>query len=335
MIMTTYHTPVLVHEVIQLLNIKPGGRYIDCTLGGGGHASAFLKASAPNGKVLGIDIDSDALEESRRELKNFIDEKQLILAQGNFKNIATIAKENNLQSVNGILLDLGVSSHQINSDWRGFSFQKDGPLQMTFSSQGGDAPNQCINAWEVVNTYPKQKLKQIFKEYGEVSNAGLCAERIERRRKERSIDTTTMLVKAILGPGADKLRGKNANNFSKPRIKLLAKVFQAIRIEVNSELDNLQSMLSAVGAALGSRGRIAVISYHSLEDRIVKQFLKESSRECVCPRELPVCVCRRKPEFLRITKRPIRPSQQEINNNPRSRSAKLRVGEKIFYETVS
>ena len=330
--MTTYHTPVLVREAIELLMIQPGDNCIDCTIGGGGHTRALLKASTPKGKVLGIDIDRDALEESRIQLQDFIHKGRLILAQGNFSNIITIAKENNFQSVKSILIDLGISSHQIDSDWRGFSFQKDGPLQMTFSSQGGDAKDHRVNAWHIVNTYPKQKLKQIFQEYGEVINAGLYADRIIKLRKGSSIDTTAMLVRAILGPGADKLRGENARSFSKPKIKLLAKIFQAIRIAVNSELDNLQNILSSAGDILAPKGRIAVISYHSLEDRIVKRFLKEESKECVCPKELPVCVCRHKPKFLQITKRPIRPSEEEVCRNPRSRSAKLRVGEKISYE---
>lgn len=328
--MIIYHRPVLVREVIQLLNIKPGGNYIDCTLGGGGHARAMLQASLPNGKVLGIDSDQDALKRSRKELKSFIDEGQLIVAQDNFKNVITIAKENHFQSVHGVLLDLGVSSHQIDSGERGFSFQREGPLQMTFSGKGGDARDRRISAREVVNIYPKQKLKQIFKEYGEVRNAGLYAERIVKRRRERHIDTTTMLVEAILVPGAHKPRGKSAfTNLPKSKIKLLAKTFQAIRIEVNSELENLKLALSAMGNVLGSGGRVGVISYHSLEDRIVKRFFKEASRECVCPASAPVCACEHKPEFSIITKRPITPTAREIQHNPRARSAKLRVGEKI------
>lgn len=314
-----YHTPVLLDEALTLLNIRSNINVIDCTLGDGGYTIEILKHSAPEGKVLGIDADREAIERAELRIKNYELRDRVILVNDNFKNIQSIVARHHFSPVHAVLLDLGVSSYQLDEAERGFSFQKDTPLAMTFQSEGG------LNAMDVVNKYPKQKLKEILKKYGEIKRPGAIARNIVEARKREPITTSSMLVKAAL-PGARRVSGEQ---FSLYHIKLLAKIWQAIRIEVNQELESLTATLFQIACILEPRGCVAVISYHSLEDRIVKHYFKREENPCVCPKDFPECRCEKSSRFSIITKKVVRPSEEEINSNPRSRSAKLRVAQKV------
>ncbi|MFH1712775.1 MAG: 16S rRNA (cytosine(1402)-N(4))-methyltransferase RsmH [Candidatus Jacksonbacteria bacterium] len=317
-----YHIPVLLQEVIALLNLKPGRNVIDCTFGGGGHSKKILEKTAPNGKLLGIDADPDALKRGELLITSADSadqlQKRLILVQDNFVNIESIVNQTDFKPVNAILIDLGMSSFQLDQADRGFSFQKDSPLNMSFGKEG-------FGANEIINKYPKQKLKEIFQKYGEIKNASAIARKIDSARRNQLIATTSMLVKAIY----PRFNIEAGNRPYKPQIKLLARVWQAIRIEVNQELDNLQKVLPQTVKILSPGGRVAIISYHSLEDRIVKQYFRQESKICVCPIEFPVCRCHHKPKLKIITKKAVIPKEEEIYQNSRARSAKLRAAEKL------
>lgn len=321
-----YHIPVLLEEVMSLLKLQPGHNVIDCTLGGGGHTRAMFQAITPDGKLLGIDQDEAAFAHYKLQVTGYKLQDRVILVHDNFRNLEHIVQENNFHPVHAVLLDLGMSSHQLDESGRGFSFQKDTPLNMRFDG-GGVSDNAGTNAYHIINEYPKQKLAEIFKTYGEVRSPGVIAHRIENARKARPIKTTDELVFVLSGPAAKRTQDPRA--MSPKAVKLFAKVFQAIRIEVNDELVALFATLPQITRVLAKEGRAAVISYHSLEDRIVKRYFKEASRGCVCPKELPVCRCDHKPELSIITKHAITPGAGEIAGNPRSRSAKLRVAERI------
>lgn len=321
-----YHIPVLLEEVIALLKLQPGHNVIDCTLGGGGHARAMFQAITPEGKLLGIDQDENALRAAEAGIKKQESKDRFYLVHDNFRNLERIVSEHNFHPVHAVLLDLGMSSYQLDESDRGFSFQKNTPLNMRFNG-GGVSANAGINAYHIINEYPKQKLAEIFKTYGEVRSPGVIAHRIENARKARPIKTTDELVFALTGPAAKRTQDPRA--MSPKAVKLFAKAFQAIRIEVNDELVALSETLPQITRVLAKKGRVAVISYHSLEDRIVKRYFKEASRGCVCPKELPVCRCDHKPELSIVTKHAITPGAGEIAGNPRSRSAKLRVAERI------
>jgi 16S rRNA (cytosine1402-N4)-methyltransferase len=305
-----FHTPVLIDQVLKFLINDPKGIYVDGTVGGGGHSFEILKKIAPTGRLIGIDLDEKAVERAKERLKLF--EKRVILKQGNFTRIKNILSSIDISQVNGILLDLGVSSHQIDTGERGFSYLAQGPLDMRMSSK------TKTTAEEIINTYSEQDLERIFREFGEERKARYVARAIVRERGKKQITTTQQLVKII----------EPVFPFHH-RIKSVARVFQAIRIAVNRELENLQIFLNQSLDLLKSGGRLVAIAYHSLEDRMVKEFFARQADPCECPPGLPVCLCGKKPTIRILTKKIVKPTEQEIQLNPRSRSAKLRAAEKI------
>ena len=308
MMLAPRHIPVLVEETIKALAVQPGGRYVDCTLGGGGHAAAILEKSSPGGQLLGIDADPTAIESAMERLAVY---DSISLVNDNFVNLEAICYKYDFVPVNGILFDLGLSSLQLSSSERGFSFQQRAPLDMRFSS------DQELTAAEIVNTYPEAELAHLIRVYGEETYSRPIARRIVQ---ERPINTTTELARII----------ERAVGGRKGKIHPATKTFQALRILVNNELGNLELALKQAVNLLGFEGRLVVISYHSLEDRIVKQFMQREARDCICPPTTPTCVCGHTASLRLINKRVIVPSESEIKNNPRSRSAKLRVAERIM-----
>ncbi len=303
----TTHTPVLLSEVLRVLDVQPGGRYIDGTLGSGGHAAAILEHSSPGGQLLGIDADPLAIEVARERLQNF--KESTLLVNDNFVNLHSICIKYDFFPVHGILLDLGLSSMQLNENGRGFSFQHNAPLDMRFS------PEQKLSASDIVNTFPEAKLANIIRTYGEESQSNRIARGII---SARPLETTRQLAELI-----EKTIGRRG------KIHPATKTFQALRIAVNHELENLESVLRQAVDLLGYHGKLVVISYHSLEDRIVKQFMQKEARGCICPPNTPVCTCDHEPRLRQINKKVIIPSDIELKNNPRSRSAKLRAAERV------
>lgn len=305
------HTPVLLNEVIEGLDIKPLGVYVDCTIGGAGHSQEIAKRLA-GGKLIGFDKDSDAVEISSQRLKKF---KNVQIFHTDYKNSPQILRENGLTELDGILIDLGVSSYQIDTPGRGFSFLHDGRLDMRMDS------TQKLDAFQVVNFYSKEKLIDILYKYGEEPNAKKIVEKIVASRKIKPIETTTELKNIIESAFPKKLL------YSRGGVS--KQTFQAIRIEVNGELDGLENCLKDLISLLKKGGRIAVISFHSLEDRIVKNVFKDACTDCICPPKTPICICGHKAVGKLVTKKPITASEQELEENPRSSSAKLRILEKI------
>jgi len=302
-----FHIPVLTKEILNYLNLKKGGVYIDCTLGGGGHSKAILENIYPHGLLIGIDQDTEAIETVNEELKSYIDKVKLV--KGNFKNLEGILSNLNIESVSGIIFDLGVSFHQLKEKKRGFSFKEDSHLDMRMDL------TQKFNADILINSYSEKDLAEIFEKYGEERFSRRIARIIVTERKKKVIATTKQLVDLIIKtlPGAIKRKTW--------RIHPATRVFQAIRIEVNQELKALEKGLNQAIRVLEDKGRICVISYHSLEDRIVKHLFKEVEREGK----------EQKNDGLKIiTKKPIRPSLEEVRDNPKARSAKLRVAEKTI-----
>ncbi|MBN1368523.1 MAG: 16S rRNA (cytosine(1402)-N(4))-methyltransferase RsmH [Dehalococcoidales bacterium] len=308
MIMST-HIPVLIEEVIEALTIQPGGRYIDCTLGGGGHASAILAKSSPGGQLLGIEADPDNIKIAREKLAEYGD--AAVTVNDNFANLEDIAERYHFRPVHGILFDLGLSSLQLADSGRGFSFQQEKPLDMRFN------PAQKTTAADMVNTLSENELNRVLRDYGEETNSRRISAAIVRNRPIRTTLQLANIVEQAVG-------GRYG------RIHPATKTFQALRIVVNNELGNLKSALKQALSLLGHEGRLVVISYHSLEDRIVKQFMAEESRDCICPPELPACICKHKAQLKTVNKKVITPSLAEVRTNPRSRSAKLRVAERII-----
>ncbi len=304
-----YHNPVLTNEVIKGLNITPGGRYIDATLGEGGHSTNILIKSDPGGQVLGIDADHEAVSVAQKRV-NYSSDKFLAV-NDNFKNIRSIAMKYNFSPVHGILFDLGVSSLQLDAESRGFSFRRADPLDMRFSY------NQNLSASQIINNYDENELANLIFYFGEEKKSRKIAKTIVRNRPIKSSLELADLICEVIP------RKKNQ------KINPATKTFQAIRIAVNDELSALETALNESLTVIGEGGRIAVISYHSLEDRIVKNFFKKQSSECICPPRSPVCICKHEKTIKIISKKPIIPSTNEINNNPRSRSAKLRIAERI------
>jgi len=302
------HIPVLVQETIEALAVQAGGRYIDCTLGAGGHASAILEQSAPGGQLLGIDTDPEAIKEAKARLEPY--SNSVLLVNENFANLEAVCIKYDFFPVHGILFDLGLSSLQLGSHERGFSFQQDAPLDMRFN------PGQDVTAADIINTLSEAELTQLIKTYGEESHSNRIAHAVVQ---ERPIKTTLHLVRTIEKALGEK-RGK---------LHPATKTFQALRIAVNHELEHLEVALRQAVNLLGFEGRLVVISYHSLEDRIVKQFMQRESKDCICPPNVPTCVCGHKSRLRLINKRVITPSQEERRLNPRCRSAKLRVAEHI------
>lgn len=307
------HVSVLLRETIEGLNIKENGIYVDCTLGGAGHSSEILKLLSKEGKLIGIDQDEDALKAARERLKDY---DNVTYVHDNFYNIERILKDLNIEKVDGILADLGVSSYQLDKGERGFSYMQDAPLDMRMDRRNS------LSAYEVVNGYSEEELTKIIREYGEDNFAKRIAKFIIESRNKEAIKTTGELAQII----------KNAipARFRREGPHPAKRTFQAIRIEVNKELEILNKAVEDGVNCLNSGGRIGIITFHSLEDRIIKLKFKELQDPCVCPKDFPICVCGKKPSLKVITKKAIEPTKEEIEFNSRSRSAKLRIGEKII-----
>lgn len=305
------HKTVLLPETIKALNIKPDGIYIDGTAGGGGCSRAIAERLSPNGRVISIDQDPDAVGYCREVLKDY---SNVYIKQGNFSEIKSIAGRLQIDKADGVILDLGVSSWQLDSAERGFSYKKNARLDMRMSQDG-------MSAYEVVNSFSRDDLKKIIWEFGEDRCAGRIASAIVRRREISPVETTDQLADTVSGavPYALKRAGGHPAR----------RTFQAIRIFVNKELDSLSAGLDEAFSVLKPGGRLAVITFHSLEDRMVKRRMAEWCRGCECPPDFPVCVCGKKPEAKLAARKAIEPSGKEVQDNPRSRSARLRVCEKL------
>jgi len=307
----SYHTPVLLKEAVAQLQVRRDGLYVDGTVGSGGHAEEILRVSEPDGRLIGLDWDEEAVAASRERLQKF--EGRVRLAQASYVELERVLMQWDVTTVDGVLLDLGVSSRQFDEPSRGFSFMREGALDMRMSR------SLQTTARDFLATATFEQLIRIFREYGEERRARSVANAVIRERELGLIETTTQLarlVERVLGP-------------KRGGIHPATRVFQALRIAVNNELDNVQRGLEAATRVLKSGGRLAVISFHSLEDRIVKQFFVRSSEVCICPPGLPVCGCGRKQVLRVITRKPVTATEEEMERNPRARSAKLRVAEKI------
>jgi 16S rRNA (cytosine1402-N4)-methyltransferase len=311
--MDVFHKPVLVGEVIASLRCRPGAVYVDGTLGGGGHAFEILRNSAPDGRLIGIDADGDALREAQKRLAPFGD--RAILVKGNFADMEATLSGMNIEKVEGILLDLGVSSHQLDTAERGFSFTLDAPLDMRMDQDRG------LSAYDLVHTLSGEELAALIRKFGEERMAGRIARTIIERRTLSPIRTTVDLASVVAG-ALPKPRGP-------ARIHPATRTFQALRIAVNDELANLHRAITGGMERLKPGGRISVISFHSLEDRIVKNAFRAGEKGCTCPPDLPVCACGRRPTMKVVTRKPVVPGEAEIRDNPRARSAKLRTAERI------
>jgi 16S rRNA (cytosine1402-N4)-methyltransferase len=304
------HIPVLLNECIEGLNIRKNGIYVDGTLGGAGHSKKIAIALENTGTLIGIDRDEEAIKKAKDTLKQFTN---VIYVQDNHDNIKEIIEKLNIDKVDGILLDLGVSSYQIDEETRGFSYIKNSPLDMRMDR------TQELTAEKVVNEYPEEKLADIIYKYGEEKFSRVIARKICEYRKTKRIETTAELVEII-----EKCVPKQAQVGHPAK-----RTFQAIRIEVNNEIEPLYNTVINAIDTLKAGGRLCVITFHSLEDRAVKEAYQDSIGKCTCPPDLPYCVCGNKPKGKIITKKPILPTQEEMENNSRSRSAKLRIFEKF------
>jgi len=305
------HEPVLLAEVLAQLDPREAGRYLDGTVGAGGHAAAILERSAPDGRLLGLDVDPAALAIARRQLAHFGD--RAVLVRANFALCDVVARERRFLPVDGVLLDLGLSSIQLADEDRGFSFRSKGPLDMRAD------PELLRTAADIVNRAGEQELRRILAEYGEETEAARVAGAIARRRVKRPFETADDLARFVAGVKTRRPRG----------IEPATQVFQALRIAVNDELASLERGLAAAVAILRPGGRLAVISFHSLEDRVTKRFFARESRDCICPPHLPTCVCGHRAGLRVVARRPITPDAAEVARNPRARSARLRVAEKL------
>jgi 16S rRNA (cytosine1402-N4)-methyltransferase len=307
------HTAVLFEEVIKNLNILPDGTYVDGTLGGGGHAGGICSLLTKKGTLIGIDRDQAALDAASENLKDFSCRKYFL--KGNYSSIKDLLKQESLGNVNGILLDLGVSSYQLDNKDRGFSYMNDGPLDMRMDNESDR------NAEEIVNEYSEEELKTIIRDYGEEKWASRIASFIIKAREKGAIRTTHELVEIIKAaiPAAARRDGPHPAK----------RTFQAIRIEVNDELNQLEKAVDEMIDVLAPKGRLCIITFHSLEDRIVKDRFNIRVNPCTCPKEFPFCVCGKVADVKKVSGKPIIPSDKEIEENPRARSAKLRVIEKI------
>ncbi len=310
---SSFHEPVMLRETVDSLSCRPGGVYFDGTLGGGGHAYEILVKTAPDGILVGVDRDSDALSEARRRLKAF--KNRALIVKGNFADIRNILLELGIERVNGILLDLGVSSHQFDTADRGFVFSLDAPLDMRMDQENG------LTAFDIVNGFPEEKLKKIIKDYGEEMMPGRIVRAISERRKLSPIRTTGELAAIIAGALPGRLKKK--------RIHPATKTFQALRIAVNNELTNLHNAIEDGIDMLEKEGRFSVISFHSLEDRMVKGLFRSWEKGCICPPDFPVCCCDRKSKLKVPVRRAVMPEEAEIASNPRARSARLRTAVRI------
>ena len=306
---TLTHAPVLTEEVVRYLAVRPGGRYVDCTVGAGGHAATILEAASPGGLLLGMDADPRALEVATPALARFGEDVRLVTS--NFRELSSVCEEYDFVPVHGVLFDLGVSSMQLADESRGFGFQVEAPLDMRFS------PGQTLTAAEIVNQYEEEKLADVIWRFGEEPASRRIARAIAR---SRPIGTTTELATVI---------SRTTGGQHGRRIHPATRTFQALRIAVNDELGALTEALDQAVDVLGGEGRLLVISFHSLEDRIVKQFIALESRDCICPPERPVCTCGHTARLKPVTKKVVSPTGEEVAANPRSRSARLRAAAKL------
>ena len=307
------HRSVLLDECIESLNIKPDGIYVDGTAGGGGHSLKIVKRLTNGGRLIAIDRDDAAIAAATDRLSEYLD--RVTFVRNNFSSAADVCRELGIEKIDGILLDLGVSSYQLDTAERGFSHNNDAPLDMRMDRRGD------LDAYTVVNTYSFEELKRVIWEYGEERFAPKIASMIVKRREIKPIESTGELVDVIKSaiPAAAREGGHHPAK----------RTFQAIRIEVTGELDAIAPAIKNAKDIMAEGGRIVIITFHSLEDRIVKQTYADMASGCTCPKNLPICVCGKKPEVKVLTKKPILPSERELEENPRSRSAKLRVCEKL------
>ena len=306
------HVPVMLNEVLEGLNVNPSGIYVDGTVGGAGHSYEIAKRLNSKGRLICFDRDENAIKASKNRLQEF---SNVTFIKDNYKNMIERLDEIGIEKVDGILLDLGVSSHQIDEGERGFSFLHNGPLDMRMDK------SQKLTAFEVVNSYPREKLLKILYQYGEESNAKNIVNKILETRKKQAIETTEQLKDIVESAFPKKIiYGKGG---------VCKKTFQAIRIEVNQELEGLEESIKEMVDKLSTKGRFCVISFHSLEDRIVKDAFKDAVIGCICPPKTPICICGHKPKAVLVNRKPIVSSQEEIENNSRCTSAKLRILEKI------
>lgn len=306
------HVSVLLKETIEGLQIQPEGVYVDATLGGGGHSLAIAKKLS-SGKLIGFDQDADAIEAAKKRLKEY--ENRVMIIHSNFEHMIKELHKNNIYAIDGLVMDLGVSSAQLDIAERGFSYMKDAPLDMRMDR------GSSFSAYDVINGYREEELCRIIRSYGEENWAARIAKVITERRREKPIETTLELVEIIRRAVPKKFRDEN--------IHPAKRTFQAIRIEVNRELEVLEDAVKSIFSILNPKGRIAVITFHSLEDRIIKNVYKELCTGCICPKEFPICTCHRQPKARLITRKPVVSKQQELDDNPRARSAKLRILEKL------
>ncbi len=307
------HVPVLYEECMEMLNIRPGGVYVDGTLGGGGHASGIAERIGKEGTLIGIDRDQDALDAAGKRLQDY--ECRKLLVRSTYAQIREILADLEIGGIDGAILDIGVSSFQLDNPDRGFSYMQDAPLDMRMNR------DDSFSAYDVVNGYAKEDLNRIIRSYGEEKWASRIASFIAERRKEAPIETTgqlTEIIKAAI-PASARRDGPHPAK----------RTFQAIRIEVNGELEQLKEACDAYCDALNSGGRLCIITFHSLEDRIVKDAFNRRLDPCTCPKDLPVCVCGKRADVKKVTGKPITAREEELESNPRSRSAKLRVIEKL------
>ncbi len=307
------HTPVLLDQCIENLNIRPDGIYVDGTLGGGGHSFHICERLSEQGMLIGIDRDRDALEAAEKRLRGFSCRKYFV--QSNYADIRTVLAEKGIEKIDGALLDIGVSSFQLDNAERGFSYMQDAPLDMRMNREDD------LTAYDVVNSYDRDELTRIIREYGEERWASRIAAFIVRARAEKAVESTSELVELI--KEAIPARARRSGPHPAKR------TFQAIRIEVNDELGELSRAVDEYLDVMNPGGRLCIITFHSLEDRIVKQKLQKRADPCTCPPEFPVCVCGKKADIRKVTRKPIVAEASELDLNPRARSAKLRVCEKI------
>lgn len=301
------HTPVLIQESMGLLKPTSGERYLDGTLGGGGHAEQILLRSSPDGRVLGLDWDEDAITAARKRLDGF--GHRLTILQANFQQAKVILRDMNWGKIDGVLLDLGVSSHQFDAAERGFSFQSSAPLDMRMDRR------QSLTAFEIVNTFPQAEIAKIITDYGEEPRARRIADAIVAERKDRAIETTTDLARVI-----SRVKGRRSRAHHPA-----TQTFQALRIAVNHELESLKEFLEHGYEMLQPGGRMVIISFHSLEDRLVKTAFRKWSQKCLCPPRTMKCECGWTQKVQRLTRKPIIASAEEVRANPRARAAKLRA----------
>ena len=308
------HQPVLAEEVMKMLAPRPGSLHVDCTVGGGGHTERILEAASPDGRVLGLDADPAAIARVGERLARFGD--RLVLRQANFRDLGAVAPEAGFAAVDGILLDLGLSSHQLADTGRGFGFRAGGPLDMRFDPTRGEPASALVARLDAA------ALVDLFRRYGEEPHARRIARAIVDGRRLEPIETAEQLA-ALVERAVPRRPGPRG------RIHPATRVFQALRIAVNDELGALQTALAAALDLLRPGGRLVVLSYHSLEDRIVKRFVAAERRGCTCPPSFPVCVCGRVPRLRAVGPQPLVPSEGEIAANPRARSARLRTAERL------